>query len=143
MQRGARQTDRFAPLVEEKDARDPHRVDDDYIAIVPAGSRGRAARETRIRRLHDDDLVLGNARTQNPPELEQGAGQSHGQGGSLATAKGGAEAASRGSGGDQVGSADDRPQRGVKFLGSTGPQVDQPPSMMWHCPVMNADSSEA
>ena len=50
-----------------------HGVDQNDAAIVILANRGRPASKTGVRRLHDHDLVGGNAGFQHPPLLDETA----------------------------------------------------------------------
>ncbi len=77
VQRGAGQADHLLPCPEQIDAIDPQRVDDDDGPIVALTGRCRAAGETRIRRLADNNDVVRNARLEDAPLLQKGAGPHH------------------------------------------------------------------
>jgi hypothetical protein len=64
-------------VVEQMQSGDAHGVDQDDATIIVVAVGRRSAGQASVGRLHDDDLVGGNARLQYAPLLNQGAGTDH------------------------------------------------------------------
>ena len=110
VQRRTGKTDHLPSFVDQADLCHAQRADDDDVTVIIVVIRCRAAGESRIGRLHDDDLVGGNGGFQHPPLLNQVAGPHHRQCGTRSEPKTGTVAARCLRAGQHMAASDDRPQ---------------------------------
>ena len=78
-QRGARERDRLARVVDEVHLIDAVSRDDHNGAIVVLEAGAGSTSQARVRCLRDDDEVVVDGYLQRPPHLDQRAGAHHGE----------------------------------------------------------------